>query len=343
MEKTNRLLGQIDAEHFLSVLGIDFDKPRNNEINFHCPFSGHSDGDRTASAYMNTESTAWFCHGCHKKGTAVEFAMLHQDVSRIKALQLLREKYDAGYFQRGTTSTRDELNRILTSKPQSIEERQPALPDDALDRFTDIPKVARSYMHRRGFSDETLDSWDIGYDPHSQRITIPVRDEQNRLIGIKGRAIYHNQKPKYLVLGGEKYEWKTYATGKVVFGLPTAILDQDRYLEGSPRHFVVCEGELNAIAVWQAGFAAVALNGSNITAYQEEVLKREADRLTLFFDLDDAGMRAGRNAIETFGPHMPVTTILTPKDAAEMSNEEIARAIENSTSGTRAMLSLRSE
>jgi len=341
LEKTSRLLSQIDAEHFLSILGIEFDKPKNKEINFHCPFSGHNDGDRTPSAYMNTESTAWFCHGCHKKGTAVEFAMLYQDISRIKALQLLREKYDPGYFQRGATSTKDELNRILTSKPQSIEERQPALPDDALDRFRDMPDFARKYMYNRGFEEETLDFWDIGYDHLTNRITIPVRDEQNRLVGIKGRTIDPVGKPKYLVLGGPKYGWETYAKSKIVFGLANAILDQDRYLDGQPRHFVACEGELNAIAVWQAGYAGIAINGSYLSEYQKEVIKREADRLTIWFDNDSAGLSAMISALEEFGPHMPISGISTEIDAADSTPDDIVKEIERAESGHKRMLSLR--
>ena len=54
----------------------------------------------------------------------------------------------------------------------------------------------------------------------------------------------------------------------MIFGLHQAILLEDPYGEDMPRSFVVCEGELNAIACWQAGFAAVAINGSHFTETQ---------------------------------------------------------------------------
>ncbi len=338
----NDLTTQIDVEHFLLCLGIEFDKPRGNEVNFHCPFPGHSNNDQTPSAYMNKNTTAFFCHGCHKGGNAISFAADMLGISRMQAIQYLREKYDPGYFESGPSSTSDELRRILTSKQQPQEERQPLVPDDALERFEDMPEAAYLYMRKRGFSSDTLDAWNIGYDPHSDRITIPVRDERNNLIGFKGRS-YNGKEPKYLVIGDREgkpthYGWSTYATGRVVFGLPEAILAEDAGLEDHSRHFIVCEGELNAIAVWQAGYAGIAINGSNLTDYQIDTIRREADRLTLYFDDDTAGHRAMRAALNAFTDHMTVHVVMSEKDAADSSQEEIARCIEHADGGVQYVL-----
>lgn len=292
---------------------------------------------------MNKNTTAWFCHGCHKKGTAVDFAADLKGISPLKAIQLLREKYDPNYLGSGLTSTSDEVRRILTSKPQPQEERQPVLAEDDLERFYDIPPQAWEYLLGRGFTEETLNTWEIGYDSHSKRITIPIRDERNNLIGFKGRT-YIDAKPKYLVLGDRPgrqpyYGFSTYSVGRVVFGLPHAILANDPYLEDSPRRFVVCEGELNAIAMWQAGHAGIAIQGSNLTRYQSEVIKREADELVLFFDDDEAGRRALGHALKEFEDHMPVKVVLSDKDAAACSDEEIEDLIKNAESGMKYLLS----
>ena len=176
------------------------------------------------------------------------------------------------------------------------------------------------YILNRGFTPETLMAWQLGFDPHSERITMPVRDERNNLIGFKGRS-YNGKNPKYLVLGDRAgtpphYGWNTYQTGKVVFGLPNAILSEDPHGEDSPRHFIVCEGELNAIAISQAGYAGIAISGSNLTGYQIETIRREADRLTFYFDDDAAGHRVLRASIEAFADHMPCNVVITTKDAA---------------------------
>lgn len=347
--RNSQLLNNIDVEHFLNVLGVEFEPARGGlEVNFHCPFPGHQNGDQNASAYMNKKTTAWFCHGCHKRGNAINFAADIKGISPMLALQYMREKYDPSYFESGPTSTSDELRRILVSKPQPKEDRQPILPPDTLDRFhvdwynnPDIPYIA--YMLDRGYDPETLDNWDIGYDPHSDRITIPVRDERNELIGFKART-YTDKEPKYLVLGDRQgkqpyYGWGTYAVGRVVFGLASAILAQDPYLEDGVRHFVLCEGELNAISLWQAGYAGIAINGSNLTQYQIEIIKREADRLTLFFDNDSAGERATQAALDEFTNHMPVDIIISDYDAADKRCDDIDVLMRNTLSGTKYLLS----
>ena len=331
-------LQKIDVEHFLNVLGVEFEPSRGGlEVNFHCPFPGHQNGDQNASAYMNKKTTAWFCHGCHKRGNAITFAADMKQITPLLSLQFLREKYDPGYFEAGPTSTEDEVRRILTSKQQPKEERQPVLPVDALTRFevdwiteahcrgNSSPYAA--YMFGRGFDADTLHEWEIGYDPHSDRITIPVRDERNQLIGFKGRT-YTDKTPKYLVIGDRPgrephYGWATYSTGRVVFGLPRAILSSDPYLEDVNRHFIVCEGELNVIALWQAGYTAVALNGSNLTKYQAEVITREADRLTLWFDNDKAGQIAVKETLAQIGNHMPIDVVIADNDAADPDGEDI--------------------
>jgi DNA primase len=331
------ITSKIDVEHFLLGLGIEFEKPKNREVNFHCPFPGHSNGDMTPSAYMNKDTTAFFCHGCHKGGNAISFASEVLDISRLKAIQFLREKYDPGYFQSGGTSTSDEVRRILTSKQQPPEERQKVIHEEALEAFRtywDIEAPWVDYMLGRGFSEETLEEWDIGYDSDTDRITIPVRDERNDLIGFKARVYDNRKKPKYIVLGDNSgddgyYGFSTYLTGKVVFGLPQAILAEDSHLEDKHRHFVVCEGELNAIALWQAGYAGIAINGSNLTKYQIETIRREADRLTLYFDNDEAGKRALNASHEAFSDHMPTQVVISDKDAADSTPEEIAYNIEN--------------
>lgn len=346
--KNKELFDKIEVESFLTVLGVQFEKPRGKEVNFHCPFSGHQHGDENASAYMNKDTTVYFCHGCHKRGNAITFAADLMNISPQKVIELLRERYDPGYFKFGSTSTRDEVRRILTQQEPPSKDDNPILSEEILERFeVDWSKRGKDYveyMVSRGFTPQTLTEWHIGYDEISDRITIPVRNERNQLVGFKARTYGESEaKPKYLVLGDRvtglnQYGFGTYQIGDIVFGLGWGILHEDPYLEDTARHFVVCEGELNAIAVHQAGFAGVAISGSNLTTNQIELIKREADRLTLFFDADDAGRRVLQRAYDTFSPYMPVNVALSQQDAADLPDDEVYDIIANAKSGTRYVL-----
>ena len=44
------------------------------------------------------------------------------------------------------------------------------------------------YMYGRGFTTSDLMEWRIGFDNHSDRITIPVSTPEGYLVGVKGRA-----------------------------------------------------------------------------------------------------------------------------------------------------------
>jgi len=63
-------------------------------------------------------------------------------------------------------------------------------------------------------------------------------------------------------------------------------------------HVVITEGSLDAVAVWQAGFPAVAQYGSSITEQQVILLRRLGiTKVTLFFDNDKAGREATMTAV----------------------------------------------
>jgi DNA primase len=205
---------------------------------------------------------------------------------------------------------------------------------------------ACDYAFGRGFLPDTLAEWQFGYDERSKRLVFAVRDEQNRLVGFKGRAL-DGRHPKYLVIGDRPgkpahYGYPCYQTGKLVFGLSHALKLADPYDEDRHRHLIVCEGELNAVALWQAGYPAVAISGSNFTEDQERLLIRHADSVTLFFDSDEAGDRAAWGYTDSKGQeHLGAAQKLRPfigvrlvppheDDPASMSEQQIADLIDSS-------------
>ena len=128
------------------------------------------------------------------------------------------------------------------------------------------------------------------YDRFRNRIIIPIRDTQGRVIGFGGRALGDEQ-PKYL----NSPETELFDKGKTLFALDqakTAISKEDRA--------VVVEGYFDAIALHAAGIPnAVASLGTALSLDQVRQLLRytESKQIILNFDADKAGTQAAERAI----------------------------------------------
>lgn len=334
----------VDVEHFLDVLGVEnVARATQHEMRFSCPFPNHASGDERPSAYMNIATTAFFCHGCKERGTAVDLAAFVFQISPLEASRLLRAAYQPGGIDPDARDMEEEVRRAMAPPPPAIS--QPQLDESLLDAYVmDWCDAWCEYdqthdesgwfsMFARGFEPETLLDWQFGWCERTQRIVFPVRDEKGSLIGFKGR-VGDQRKPKYLIIGDgpddNYWGFPRYFPSHVVFGA-------DRYKGGIDAPVVVCEGELNAIATTQkTGRPAVAINGSYFSAFHARIIRQIARQgAILFFDDDDAGRRCTwgwRNSrgewqpgvIDLLSPHMPVSVALGEgADAADMDSRQI--------------------
>lgn len=342
----------IDVEHFLETLEVrNLSWATDDELRFSCPFPLHEGLDEKPSCYMNAETTAFFCHGCKERGNAIGFTELLLGVSPLEAIRLLRQSYQPGAINPDERDMVSEIQNILKT-PEEVAP-QPIVEESVLEEMSvDWEQVdfARrrnqyvpeplSYMLERGFDYETLNDWQFGYDSRSNRPVFPVRDEFGQLIGFKGRAWQQNQFPKYFVLGDKpgkpvKYGFPCYHTSRVVFGA-------DR-LTGQEESLVICEGELNAIAVeMKTGRKAVAINGSHFSSFHADIVKRKANSAILFLDSDPAGEAGTWGWTDTNGNHHAGVVdclkdfidvricVAHDGDAASMNANEIANCLESS-------------
>lgn len=289
----------IDVEHFLEVLEVrNLSWATDDELRFSCPFPSHAGLDEKPSCYMNADTTAFFCHGCKERGNAVGFTELILGVSPLEATRLLKQRYSPAGIDPDERDMVKEIKNIF----QTDEEKkvQPVIDESVLEemlvdwehvdfarrRDQYVPEPL-AYMFDRGFDSETLNDWSFGYDSRSDRPVFAVRDEHGQLIGFKGRAWRDEQYPKYFVLGDKpgkpnKYGFPCYHTSQVVFGA-------DR-IKGDEEAVVICEGELNAIAVtMKTRMSAVAINGSHFSDYHAQIIRNKANKAILFLDSDPAG------------------------------------------------------
>ncbi|MFZ1752198.1 MAG: toprim domain-containing protein, partial [Caldilineaceae bacterium] len=121
------------------------------------------------------------------------------------------------------------------------------------------------------------------YDAFRNRIIIPIRDRQGRVIGFGGRVMDDSQ-PKYL----NTSETPLFHKSSVVYGLDLAYKAIRK-----EEQVVIVEGYMDVIAAHQFGYAnVVACMGTALTPEQLQQLQRYTDSFILALDADAAGQQA---------------------------------------------------
>jgi hypothetical protein len=309
-------LHHVDVDDFLDAMEVlNVSHATSDERLFSCPFPGHSSGDARPSAYMNdgskdqSKATVWKCHGCGRSGNAITFYAELENVSKLEASHHLRAQYAPNFRAPRGGSIAAEFEARMREREREIADSQdpPSIPREVheqrfavdwqhADRMNGLPGCPPevAYMFERGFTVDTLEVWEIGYDEWSRRLTIPVHDPSGNIIGIKGRTWQDERKPKYMILGDKQgepahYGWTHYEKSLVVFGL--------HMLVGPVETLVLVEGELDVIALWQIGIPAVCTGSAHLSEAQARIIRQWCDELVVFYDSNTAGNQA------TFGWH----------------------------------------
>jgi len=286
-----------------------------------CPF--HS--EKTPSFVVFPDSQRWHCFGaCGEGGDVFTFVMKREGWDFRTALEELARR--AGVELRPRTPAQvqaeEEANRLrglvdtaaryynhlLRHAPEATAARayvaRRSLGDETIKRFLlgySLPgwDGARAYLTERGYTVEELvkagllvkreDSGST-YDRFRDRLMIPIRDVQGRVIGFGARTLDPEGAPKYL----NSPQTPLFDKGRTLFGLDLArkgIRREDRA--------VIVEGYMDVMQAHQAGFAnVVAQMGTALTEPQLRQLQRYTRRLILALDPDAAGVQATLRGVE---------------------------------------------
>ena len=118
-----------------------------------------------------------------------------------------------------------------------------------------------------------------------QRLMMPVRDTRGKTIGLSGRTLEEDVKPKYK----NSKESQLFSRNSVLYGLYEAC---ESFGKDKLEHIDVVEGQFDVIAQWQIGRPACAAMGSSLSPQQLRLLMRHAKSVTFMFDGDAAGIKA---------------------------------------------------
>jgi len=133
----------------------------------------------------------------------------------------------------------------------------------------------------KGFEPRTLAHFQAGYDADDQRITIPIWNEKQKLLGILGRAC-RQWEFKYVPYLNFQYTDHVYNLNSTTVGDPV----------------VLVEGAFDAWMLWQweIPLTAIATMSSHISLRQvSQILEKHAN-IYLFYDNDRAGWKGAATA-----------------------------------------------
>ena len=290
---------------FLQELGMNNVREDGKDIWYSCFSDQHYRGDANPSASMEKGTTRFYCFSCGMHGNAVSFLAELENVSPIQSAIWIKERF-IGSSVPDKSTILDNVQEILNSKNKINKRRESTgvtVPESELQRrqidwhsgiawlkysgnqidTNDTPIVS---MLERGFTPEVLNKFQIGWDKISERICIPIRNEDGGLVGFKARSL--EGQPRYIVLGGPEYGFEPYETRKVLFAL-------DKYEPRWDNQIIVCEGELNAIAMHQHGYTnTVGISGKFISDEQVELIVKHGQSCVLIFDEVDDAIKAAK-------------------------------------------------
>ncbi len=290
-----------------------------------CPFHD----DSRPSMAVSPAKQFYYCFSCGAGGNSIKFLMEFQRQSFVDVVLDLARKYQLpvetieGPQQerlRQKLSRRDNLYKVLGLANGWF--RDQLLTAEGQGAFNYLVKD-------RGFNETLIQEFELGfapkgwdellrylksvenistdlleeagliiprkggngfYDRFRNRLIIPIKDRQSRVIGFGGRTL-DGSDPKYL----NSPETEVFEKGKHLFGLDKA----SNSIRRNDRAIVV-EGYFDVIALHSAGITnSVASLGTTLSSHQITQLCRCSDskRIVLNFDADKAGVRAATRAI----------------------------------------------
>lgn len=301
---------------------------RGNRWVGRCPF--HE--ERTPSfSLIPPDNRRYYCHGCGATGDAVRWMMDKEGAASFPdAIEALAERFGVTvrYEQ---ASPEEERRRKSDQRRLELLERAALFYGEYLWRAEEAG-AARSYLAGRGFDEELLRGFRVGFAPGDGsmlarralsegftaeqladaglgrerggrvsdffvgRITFPITDLRGRVLGFGARTMDPNARAKYV----NSPEGPRFSKRRLLFGLAQA-----RQPAATSGWIVVVEGYTDVMALAKAGIRqAVACMGTSLTSEQVHELRRAARRIRLCFDADAAGERAAWRTAQAAGEYL---------------------------------------
>lgn len=262
-----------------------------------CPF--HS--EKTASFAVFPETGTYKCFGCGEQGNSVGFLMKHENMTYPETIRTLAKKYNIEIEESEPSAEEQETQRkkeaMWIAHDLLAKEYQRQLLSHKAARDYAYQRWGKEYCELRGVGYCPADAHLVdavhiapeveeelhlknrgGFDFFCGRITIPIRDRQQRIIGFTARAFDDASQAKYM----NSKDSLIYNKSKSVFGIDTAWREAAR-----TERFYLVEGAPDCMRLQSIGIHnTVAPLGTAWTEEHFTLLKRCASHLCFLPDAD---------------------------------------------------------
>jgi 5S rRNA maturation endonuclease (ribonuclease M5) len=259
---------------------------------------------------LNKQTGAYFCHRCKEKGllkdnwTRQAFTPRKARTARAIARAFSVESLP------NRTASQENASEIDTAKAQTKLERLQSKMKAYQAAFTDSP--AQDYLQSRGIDPATAKAFGCGYSAAwkhwekdkaggwqlrgtDRRAVYPVTNSDGNVIAFHGRAIDQNFLDSPKISKGDK------SLG--LFQTPNALENET---------IAICEGPVDAMALYQCGMNAAALIGTSAGDWLPSAVAFR--KVFVATDNDDSGNEAAATLLSDFCSRGARAVRLCPED-----------------------------
>lgn len=248
---------------------------------------GNKDGDNqnAITLYLNENLTVINYTRCLSKTKRttdiIDLVMFNENLSFPEALKFVCNELGLDFYNSAIEDIPESLQIIKMLQDMNtnteLEDNEPLKPINEKILSYYIPYGNKMWEEEDSISLETQEEFSIGFDPHTNYITIPIYDELGSLVGVKGR--YYG-KPDDL---HSKYTYLERCNkSRLLYGY----WQNKNYIKNSKFLYVV-ESEKSILKLAEFGIRnAVATGGKKISKYQIEMIVRTGCTPILSYDKD---------------------------------------------------------
>lgn len=293
---------------------------KGQDISFTCPKHKHGQESKPSAGITQiiknkgVPAGTWSCFTCKSHGDITElisFCFGKNDGG------IFGKKWILDRFCDYEIENRDGFfHKLGEKKEEPKKKEQTYITEKELDSY----RYTHPYMYKRHLTDETINTFDIGYDPNFRLkeelsplpcITFPVKDSNGNCLFIARRSIE-----------GKLFHYP-HAVDK-----PLVYLWEIKHLFPDTKELYIVESNLNALVLIQYGFPAIAILGTGSES-QYKLLRELPYRVYhIATDNDEAGNYGAEKLRKALYKYKLIDryTIDTPKkdinDYGGLSKEE---------------------
>lgn len=301
-ESIQRLIEQTDIVDVVSRY-VNLKRSGRNFVGI-CPFHD----DKNPSMSVSPELNIYHCFSCKAGGNAINFIKEYEKLNFPEAVEKLAS------MQNFILEYTDEKSNF-----KKIDKEALSIVKAYYQSLLYQNKVAIDYLYSRGFNDELIAKFELGYAPNSQNTLnllanekidpkdainlgiVKVGEGGNLYASFIDRIIFtiNNYAGKIVGFGGRTI---TNHPAKYVNSPQSSVFDKSQIFYAYDKakdeiyklkEIIITEGYMDTIMLHKAGHKnAVAVLGTALTPKHLPLLRRSNAKITLCFDGDSAGINA---------------------------------------------------